>query len=64
VTGTLETIVKDSIFVMDSVAVVGTRTEEIIVVGDPDMLDITVDMLVTVAVAVVTLIIVLMLMLV
>ena len=63
-TDTLETIVKDSVFVMDSVAVVGTSTEEKIVVGVPDMLDITVDMLVTVAVAVVTLIIVLMLMLV
>lgn len=48
----------------DSVDVVGTSTEEKIVVGDPDMLDITVDMVVTVAVAVVTLTIVLMLMLV
>ena len=55
---------KDSVFVMDSVAVVGTSTEEKIVVGVPDILDITVDTLVTVAVAVVTLMIVLMLMLV
>ncbi len=63
-TGTLETIVKDSVFVTDSVVVVGTSTEEKIVVGVPDMLDITVDTLVIVTVAVVTLVIVLMLMLV
>ena len=61
---TLETNVKDSVFVMDSVAVVGTNTEETIVVGVPDTVDTAVDTLVTVVVAVVTLIIVLMLILV